>query len=137
MLLRVAVTGRKETPPLFDTMQVLGRDTTLARMDAAARRSASSPQRTNCDTKRRPACSMHAGVSFRARWVMVVASSLPQAATGPASVGCGRGTSAAFQIGHGPAQGGDRRGAVAASPRPRCGSMCVATSASGISSWRL
>jgi glutamyl-tRNA synthetase len=35
MLLRVAVTGRRESPPLFETMQVLGRDTTLARMDAA------------------------------------------------------------------------------------------------------
>jgi glutamyl-tRNA synthetase len=36
MLLRVAVTGRKESPPLFETMQILGRDASLARMDAAA-----------------------------------------------------------------------------------------------------
>ena len=35
MLLRVAVTGRKESPPLHDTMLLLGRETTLARMDAA------------------------------------------------------------------------------------------------------
>jgi len=35
MLLRVAVTGRKESPPLHDTMLLLGRESTLARMDAA------------------------------------------------------------------------------------------------------
>ena len=35
MLLRVAVTGRKETPPLHDTMLVMGRDMTLRRIDAA------------------------------------------------------------------------------------------------------
>ena len=35
MLLRVAVTGRKESPPLFDTMLLLGRDKTLQRLDAA------------------------------------------------------------------------------------------------------
>ncbi len=35
MLLRVAVTGRKESPPLHDTMLLLGREATLARMDAA------------------------------------------------------------------------------------------------------
>jgi glutamyl-tRNA synthetase len=35
MLLRVAVTGRRESPPLHDSMLLLGRDTTLARMDRA------------------------------------------------------------------------------------------------------
>ena len=35
MLLRIAVTGRKETPPLHDTMLVMGRDMTLRRIDAA------------------------------------------------------------------------------------------------------
>ena len=37
MLLRVAVTGRKETPPLHGTMLALGRDATLRRIDAALR----------------------------------------------------------------------------------------------------
>lgn len=32
MGIRVAITGRKETPPLFDTMEVLGRDRTLGRI---------------------------------------------------------------------------------------------------------
>ncbi len=36
MLLRVAVTGRRQSPPLFETMEVLGREETLARMDTAA-----------------------------------------------------------------------------------------------------
>jgi glutamyl-tRNA synthetase len=35
MLLRIAVTGRKETPPLFDTMQALGEPATFRRLDAA------------------------------------------------------------------------------------------------------
>jgi glutamyl-tRNA synthetase len=35
MLLRIAVTGRKETPPLFDTMQALGEEATFRRIDAA------------------------------------------------------------------------------------------------------
>jgi glutamyl-tRNA synthetase len=33
--IRVAVTGRKNAPPLFETLEVLGRDTTLARIDQA------------------------------------------------------------------------------------------------------
>jgi glutamyl-tRNA synthetase len=33
--IRVAVCGRKNAPPLFETLQVLGRDTTLARIDQA------------------------------------------------------------------------------------------------------
>jgi glutamyl-tRNA synthetase len=37
MTLRVAVTGRTVSPPLFETMEVLGRERTLTRMDAAAR----------------------------------------------------------------------------------------------------
>ena len=38
MALRVAVTGRTATPPLFDSMRLLGRAATLARLDAAAAR---------------------------------------------------------------------------------------------------
>ncbi|HEX6881485.1 MAG TPA: glutamate--tRNA ligase [Terriglobales bacterium] len=33
--IRVAVTGKKNAPPLFETLEVLGRDTTLARIDMA------------------------------------------------------------------------------------------------------
>jgi hypothetical protein len=29
----VAVTGRKNSPPLFETLEVLGKDMTLARID--------------------------------------------------------------------------------------------------------
>jgi len=35
MAIRVAITGRTATPPLFDTMVALGRDRTLARLDRA------------------------------------------------------------------------------------------------------
>jgi glutamyl-tRNA synthetase len=35
--IRVAVTGRKNSPPLFETLEVLGKETTLARIDAAIR----------------------------------------------------------------------------------------------------
>jgi glutamyl-tRNA synthetase len=35
MGIRVAVTGRKETPPLFETIQILGRERTLERIDRA------------------------------------------------------------------------------------------------------
>ena len=35
MAIRVAVTGRTATPPLFDSLVALGRDRTLARVDAA------------------------------------------------------------------------------------------------------
>jgi glutamyl-tRNA synthetase len=35
MAIRVATTGRAATPPLFDTLVALGRDRTLARLDAA------------------------------------------------------------------------------------------------------
>jgi len=35
MAIRVAVTGRTATPPLFETMVALGRDRTLARLDRA------------------------------------------------------------------------------------------------------
>jgi len=35
--IRVAVCGRKNAPPLFETLEVLGRDTTLARIDQAIR----------------------------------------------------------------------------------------------------
>jgi glutamyl/glutaminyl-tRNA synthetase len=33
--IRVAVTGRKNSPPLFETLEVLGKDTTLARIEQA------------------------------------------------------------------------------------------------------
>ena len=35
MAIRVAVTGRTATPPLFDTLVALGRDRTLTRIDRA------------------------------------------------------------------------------------------------------
>ena len=35
MAIRVAVTGRTATPPLFDTLVALGRDRTLERLDRA------------------------------------------------------------------------------------------------------
>ena len=35
MAIRVAVTGRTATPPLFDTMVALGYERTLARLDHA------------------------------------------------------------------------------------------------------
>ncbi|MEK6719886.1 MAG: glutamate--tRNA ligase [Chloroflexota bacterium] len=38
MAIRVATTGRTATPPLFDTLVALGRDRTLARLDAAVAR---------------------------------------------------------------------------------------------------
>ena len=37
-ILRVAVTGRKATPPLFETMEVLGRDLVLRRVGKASQR---------------------------------------------------------------------------------------------------
>ena len=33
--IRVAVCGRKNAPPLFETLEVLGRETTLKRIDVA------------------------------------------------------------------------------------------------------
>jgi glutamyl-tRNA synthetase len=33
--IRVAVCGRKNAPPLFETLEVLGRETCLARIDRA------------------------------------------------------------------------------------------------------
>ena len=33
--IRVAVCGRKNAPPLFETLEVLGRETTLARIERA------------------------------------------------------------------------------------------------------
>ena len=36
--IRVAVCGRKKAPPLFETLEVLGRETTLARIDQAIRK---------------------------------------------------------------------------------------------------
>jgi glutamyl-tRNA synthetase len=35
MMLRVAVTGRQATPPLFETMEVIGQDAVMSRLDAA------------------------------------------------------------------------------------------------------
>ena len=35
MAIRVAITGRTATPPLFDTIVALGRDRTLERLDRA------------------------------------------------------------------------------------------------------
>jgi glutamyl-tRNA synthetase len=39
-VLRVAVTGRTVSPPLFETMAVLGRDATLARLERAGAKAA-------------------------------------------------------------------------------------------------
>jgi glutamyl-tRNA synthetase len=36
--IRVAVCGRKNAPPLFETLEVLGREKTLARVDQALRK---------------------------------------------------------------------------------------------------
>jgi glutamyl-tRNA synthetase len=36
--IRVAVCGRKNAPPLFETLEVLGRETTLERIDQAIQR---------------------------------------------------------------------------------------------------
>jgi glutamyl-tRNA synthetase len=36
--IRVAVCGRKAAPPLFETLEVLGRDTCLRRIDQAIRK---------------------------------------------------------------------------------------------------
>jgi glutamyl-tRNA synthetase len=36
--IRVAVCGRKNAPPLFETLEVLGRETTLARIEQAIRK---------------------------------------------------------------------------------------------------
>ena len=38
MAIRVAVTGRTATPPLFDTLVALGKDRVLARLDQAIQR---------------------------------------------------------------------------------------------------
>jgi glutamyl-tRNA synthetase len=42
-VIRVAVTGRTAAPPLFETMDVLGRDLSLERLSAARDRLAASP----------------------------------------------------------------------------------------------
>ena len=44
MALRVAVTGKTATPPLFDSMRILGRGRTLANLDAAAALLRAMPQ---------------------------------------------------------------------------------------------
>jgi glutamyl-tRNA synthetase len=38
--IRVAVCGRKNAPPLFETLEVLGRETTLARIERAIQKAA-------------------------------------------------------------------------------------------------
>jgi glutamyl-tRNA synthetase len=43
MAIRVAVTGRTATPPLFDTLVALGKERTLARLDAASELLAAAP----------------------------------------------------------------------------------------------
>jgi glutamyl-tRNA synthetase len=42
-LTRLAVTGRTASPPLFDVLAILGRDETLARLQAAARAATERP----------------------------------------------------------------------------------------------
>jgi len=36
--IRVAVCGRKNAPPLFETLEVLGKETTLARIEQAVQK---------------------------------------------------------------------------------------------------
>jgi glutamyl-tRNA synthetase len=43
MALRVAVTGRKVSPPLFESMEILGRERSLARVREAAKRLEAGP----------------------------------------------------------------------------------------------
>jgi len=38
MMLRIAVTGEKATPPLFETMMVLGKDLLLSRLEDALKK---------------------------------------------------------------------------------------------------
>jgi glutamyl-tRNA synthetase len=38
MPVRIAITGRQATPPLFETLQYVGREATLRRLDAAIAR---------------------------------------------------------------------------------------------------
>jgi glutamyl-tRNA synthetase len=45
--IRVAVTGRTISPPLFETMEVLGRPTTLARLGEAIDRLSALPDETS------------------------------------------------------------------------------------------
>lgn len=45
--IRVAVTGKKNAPPLFETLEVLGRDTTLQRIENALHKIQVTPQRGN------------------------------------------------------------------------------------------
>jgi glutamyl-tRNA synthetase len=40
-LIRVAITGKTATPPLFETMEILGRETTMERLRAALEKLAS------------------------------------------------------------------------------------------------
>jgi glutamyl-tRNA synthetase len=44
--IRVAVTGKKNAPPLFETLEVLGRDTTLARIEQAIQKIQVVPERS-------------------------------------------------------------------------------------------
>ena len=44
MIVRVAVTGSTATPPLFETMEVLGRETCLRRLDFAIEKLGSADQ---------------------------------------------------------------------------------------------
>ena len=67
MAIRVAVTGRTATPPLFDTLVALGKDRVLARLDGAIQRLAdgSDPGRTD-DPQRCPGLArpLHRGMEL-------------------------------------------------------------------------
>jgi glutamyl-tRNA synthetase len=45
--IRVAVTGKKNAPPLFETLEVLGRETTLARIEQAIQKIQVVPERSS------------------------------------------------------------------------------------------
>ena len=56
MAIRVAATGQTATPPLFDTLVALGRERTLARLDAAI----AAPGRRRLTSDREPSRARNA-----------------------------------------------------------------------------
>ena len=91
---RAAITGRRISPPLFESMELLGRESTLARIAAAPRwslklGSAEWPQARSRTTAATPSQSRpdRIGHSVRSAAGLGTAATEPQAAgsTGPAS----------------------------------------------------
>ncbi len=105
MLLRVAVTGRTATPPLFETMEILGREPCLERLQDALRRllipdaprhprRVELPARPACSAPRSPSRVRHPRTPLARRW-----SSWARA---PASRVCDDGGAAACAVYHQP-----------------------------------